>query len=596
MKNAISKRINNVWSAFFLLLPKIYKAAPFLFVVTLCVNILHGFSMGAITFFNQRMFDSVAYFAEGNIEFQTAVLSLIVVGIVNVLNQILNGVGNFLPQVFDEKAQGVLGISLHHKMAKLPPIYFENKSLLDDINKASKGKSDAVFFIMMCFSLLCFYIPYFIFMSLYLFYLKPIFIITIVLIFIPSFFTQAIKTKIIAKLEDKSAPIRREFEYYGRCIVDREYFKETRLLGGFSYFIKLCKDSLHLLNKTQFSALTKTNLYELCMKLVSVAGYLGVLYLLFDALMKSEISIGAFSAVFASIGMLFSIMEEVVCRHIGPIASNLGTIRNYYNFMNLEVRNGTNEKPSVTGSIIFKDVSFFYPGCTISAIKDINLKINNGETVAIVGENGSGKTTLVKLLTGLYEPSSGDVFYDNINTKNISQQSMHKNITAVLQRYQRYQMTLGENIVISEMSKVFTLDELNNACNNAGVTFNQDPFIYEYDTILSREFDGIDLSGGQWQKIAIARGIYRTHEIIALDEPTSAIDPMEETRMYQQFAKISSEKTAIVVTHRIGSARIANRIYVMKEGELVESGTHFELLEADGEYSRLYHCQEKWYK
>ena len=223
------------------------------------------------------------------------------------------------------------------------------------------------------------------------------------------------------------------------------------------------------------------------------------------------------------------------------------------------------------------------------------MNIKKGETVAVVGENGSGKTTLVRLLTGLYLPSEGDILYGKANTKTASVHSLFKNISAVFQKYQRYQMTLRENIAISDMAGIASDAALDGICVQAGVEKTTNSFYNGYDTMLSREFDGVDLSGGQWQRVAIARSFFRSHQLIVLDEPTAAIDPIEETKIYNRFAEISKDKTAIIVTHRLGSVKLADRILVMKQGKLVEHGTHTELMEAGGEYARLYKSQEQWY-
>ncbi|HHY24831.1 MAG TPA: ABC transporter ATP-binding protein [Clostridiaceae bacterium] len=586
----------NVFTAFIRLLPMVYKSAPVLFILTQILSILHGLSWGINTLFTQKFFDSAAQMVDKKAEISKVVISLIALGLINIINQVLNGVGNFVPQVFADKARGKLSFKINEKMGRISPICFEDTKMLDDINKAERGKDNSVWFILTFMIIFSFYIPYFAFMAFYLFSLKPILAISIVIIFIPTAFTQIIRTKVFAKLEDKSAPVRREYDYYEKCIVGREYFKETRLLGAFSYFRKLYEGSLVLLNKLSFRANLRTNLYELAMRIVTLAGYFGILYLLFDALMKSEITVGAFAAVFASIGMLYSIMEEVVCRHLGTIAQNLGTIQNFLNFLDIKTREGKDMRLSENADIHIKNVSFAYPNTETNAVDNVSFTIKNRETIAIVGENGSGKSTLIRLITGLYLPDRGDIVIGDINTKDVAMETLFYKNSAVFQKYQRYQLTLKDNIQISETDRNTDDMRLDKTTEMAGFNKNDESFTDGYDTMLSREFDGVDLSGGQWQRVAIARGFYRVHDMIILDEPTAAIDPFEETKIYNRFANISKGKTAIIVTHRLGSVKLADRILVMEKGRLVEIGTHDELIKGNGEYARLYKAQEQWYR
>ena len=592
--NTENKKRPNIFKTFFYVLKFVFKSSPGLYITAQILSSLHAFTWVLATVLDQNFFDKVTLFAGAEIPFAELFAALCFLFLINVTNRFLNGIVNFFPRACYEKVRGHTAFIIHEKMAKISPVDFEDTNKLDDINKAVQGKDNAVWFVLMFSWVFTFYIPYFIFMSIYLFSLKPILILALVFIFIPVLFTQIIRANVFSKLEDKSAPIRREAEYYEKCIVSREYFKETRLLGAYKYFNKLFSDSLKLLNKIRFKSMVKADFTELSMKILTAAGYSGILYLLFDALMKQQISVGAFAAVFASITKIYQFMQEVICYHLGGIAQDLGTIQNFINFLNLKEHPQNNADIKSDSDIVLKDVSFAYPNST-PVLENINLKINGGETIAIVGENGSGKSTLIKLLSGIYNPVSGNVFYGDIDIKNINLKTVFNKTSAVFQKYQRYQMTLGDNISISDFERDIKTTELDAACDMSGVTKSEEAFTDGYKTMLSREFDGTDLSGGEWQRVAIARGLYRTHELIILDEPTAAIDPFEETRIYNRFAEISKNKTAVIVTHRLGSVKLADRIIVLKNGKIAETGTHDELISSCGEYNRMFIAQQKWY-
>jgi ATP-binding cassette subfamily B protein len=319
--------------------------------------------------------------------------------------------------------------------------------------------------------------------------------------------------------------------------------------------------------------------------------------MLVNALLSGEITVGAFAAVFSSIGMLFAMMRGMVQNEIGSMMANMGMAHNFIRFLDLPEPQGEDATPDYSQGIVAERVSFCYPNAMQPSVKDASLTINAGETVAIVGANGAGKSTLVRLLIGLYAPNEGNVSINGMDTRKTKSAAVFAGISGVFQRFQRYWMTLGENIRISDGGSMVAVDT---ALEQAGIDINSKSFPQGLETMLSREFmweglPGMDLSGGQWQRVALARGLYRMHEVVVLDEPTAAIDPLEESRIYEQFVRISRDKTAIIVTHRLGSTKIADRVVVMDKGKIVEMGSHAELLQKNGVYAGMFNSQAWWY-
>ncbi len=379
--------------------------------------------------------------------------------------------------------------------------------------------------------------------------------------------------------------------------MDREYFKETRILGAYSFFITRYFTQLKKLSKAEWSKSKRINILELIMGLTRTVGYAGILYMLVTALLAGEISVGAFAAVFTSIAILFERMNEVVNGLVARISEFMGTAHNFIRFMELPERGGVDRSPDFSKGIIAENISFTYPNSKNKSVDNVSLKVNAGETISIVGENGAGKTTLVRLLIGLYVPHEGKVLLNGMDTSKTNNKSLFSYLSGVFQRFQKYQMTLNENIHISDIDSESdkTGNRMNQVIDQAGVEIYGASFPNGGETMLSREFEGVDLSGGEWQRVAIARGLYRFHDVIILDEPTASIDPIEESRIYKKFMEISKGKTAIIVTHRLGSTKVADRVVVMDKGSIVDIGSHYELMDKGGLYADMYNAQAEWY-
>ena len=250
-----------------------------------------------------------------------------------------------------------------------------------------------------------------------------------------------------------------------------------------------------------------------------------------------------------------------------------------------------------TSGIEFRDVTFSYPGKTEPAVSNLSFEIRLGETVALVGRNGAGKSTIVKLLARLYDPTSGHVIVDGHDLRSYDPTELWQEYSVMFQDFVEYQLTAGENIGVGNLEEISDETAIEDAARRAGASRLIEAFPQEYDTILGKWFEGgTNLSGGEWQRIALARAFMRDAQILILDEPTAALDPQAEFDLFQRLTALSEGKMTLFISHRFSTTRYADRILVLENGRLVESGSHDELMALNGVYSELFELQAASYR
>lgn len=516
-------------------------------------------------------------------------------GVYMLITLLIQGFSDLMMDDLAIRGGGVLGDLVNRKSSKIDPMYYEDVETLNTIHKAYQGVEQSSTAIRIGVTLISYYVPYFCFFAVYTYWIHPALTLILVLVLLPTLLVQRLRSRNYVRLENQVTPLRRKMDYFRDCIAGREYARETRVLGAAKYFKKLYKDAADLFKKLAWKAERKNSFIELGLRAVSLAAYVIILVLMFAFTKKGILSIAAFAAILTSIDQLFSFMDYVG-NNLGDISSTLPSIVNVADFLNLPESKKEKVRLDHT-DIVFDKVSFCYPNSRDSALKEVSFSIKEGETVAIVGENGAGKSTIAKLILGIFLPTDGNVYIGNHSTHDFSGESLYEQSSAVFQDFQKYKMTLRQNVAVSDLKmknkETQVLENLRRMDIEA-----DDHTIYPdgLDSLLSREFGGTELSGGQWQRIAIARGMYRRHNIVVLDEPTAAIDPLEESKIYKQFAEISKGKTAVIITHRIGSAQIADKILVMDKGTVAGYGSHEELMKENELYQTLFHSQAQWYQ
>lgn len=490
---------------------------------------------------------------------------------------------------FWRRSNGYMYSLYHERINKLDLIDYEDVENFDNIKKASMGNEEAPNGIRVIVQILFLYIPFIFITSLYLINIKPMLVFAIVLIFIPVLISEIISINKNYNFVDKIANRRRRTEYFENCIVSKEDFKETLINGSFNYFFNLFVDSNKKFSKAFVDVKSKILKFAIVMRVINTLGYIFVLTLLVYYLYNGSISVGQFAAIYYSIEKITSMLKNLIAM-IGEALEGISTTSFLVRFLNEEKEIGKEENLSKISDIELRDISFKYPNSKEKSLSNINLTIKAGTSLAIVGENGSGKSTLTKIIMGLYNPTEGVVQYGSENIAKYTNTFKFSNISAVFQNFIKYKLSAEDNIRISNIS---SQDSIENSSSKINLSF--DDLKINNETILSREFGGQELSGGEWQRIAIARGLYRPHDLIVLDEPTAAIDPIEEANVFSTFKKLSDNKTSIFVTHRLGSTQIADKIIVMENGRIVEEGTNQELIDLKGKYFYLLESQAKWY-
>lgn len=588
---------NSIFSYIKKLFGLAFKVCPVRMLVYMLVIFLNGISSITIAYCMQKFFDKMDIAVKNQQVTGTVIGALVLLILSMLASHILNGLDNYFGTSIHCWVGGRFSQLLNEKAQKIEPVCFEENEFLDKVNKAAEGAGveGCTFVLVGLIVVLVSKLPYILFMAFYLYCIKPLLAVSVLLIFIPVLISQLLRLRLFSNLEDEAVHIRRESEHYKKCIAFREFFKETRTLGAFPYFYGLYKNSIHELNEKTYRTNKRTVKMEAVMNIITLVGYVWVIILLVHFSMKGAITIGSFAAVFTNINVMFNNMEEAIGNQIGGIAERFPVVKNYFDFMDHEEVQGKVENVDYSKGISCRDMCFSYPNTDKNVLEHINLDIHRNETIAIVGENGAGKSTLAKLLIGLYKPTSGAVCIGNSNTKDVCMRKLHEKISGIFQNFQKYQMTMRDNISISDTTSNPSDEALEIVLGEVNLSLDNLSLKDGWESMLSKEFGGVDLSGGEWQRIAIARGLYRAHDVIILDEPTASIDPIEETNVYNKFAELAKEKLAVLITHRMGSAKIADRIIVLDKGKIVETGSHEELIRKNGKYAKMYAAQAQWY-
>ena len=411
---------------------------------------------------------------------------------------------------------------------------------------------------------------------------------------VPAFISKWIYNRELYSMKREQTPMARRRDYLWGVLTGKDTVKELRTMQTENYIKEQWTSARDEVLEQDFAFDMKSSNVFLFCDLFRLFGFAASIALSVYFAGNGIISVGQFAACISAFSAM-QFMTEQLIDMVTEQNKKADFASDFYDFFdNATETEGDKPFGGFMQDIAVKNVSFAYPTGNSDVLHNVSFTIHKGERVVIVGENGSGKTTLSKIISGVYEPKSGEILYDGNDVKTFERDSFYRRFSVISQDFVKYQFTMRENIGMSTPNQIHNDEKLMQSARSANV----EPIIRRIgglDTQLGREFDGVELSGGEWQKVAIARGLNKDADIIILDEPTSALDPLIEYDILKKFIDLTKGKTSVIISHRVGLCRFADRIIVMQDGRVVGNGSHEELLRNNAEYTRIWYEQAKWY-
>jgi ATP-binding cassette, subfamily B, bacterial len=399
----------------------------------------------------------------------------------------------------------------------------------------------------------------------------------------------------------RQTPIRRQLDYLRVLGGSKEAAKELKLFGLKDFLTARFTHLSDQIYDEDVGLARRKLIAGSMLSLVGTAGYYGAYLYVIYRTVAGALTLGSLTFLTAAIQQAGSNIQQIFST-VSSIADQALFLTDLVAFLEMQptIRSKPNALPvprPIRDGFEFRNVSFRYPGGSRNVLHEFNFHLHPGERVALIGENGQGKTTIVKLLTRLYDPTEGKILLDGVDLREYDLETLYKEIGVIFQDFMRYEMTARENIAVGKIDEIDNLPLLRTSAHKSMADEVIGRLGKGYEQMLGRRFEGgVDLSGGEWQKVALARAYLREAQVLVLDEPTAALDARSEFEVFQRFAELTTDKMALFISHRFSTVRMADRIVVLENGSIAEEGKHEELTHLGGRYAEMFELQAASYR
>jgi ATP-binding cassette, subfamily B, bacterial len=538
--------------------------------------------------------DAITVAAASGSGADTAKLLLPVIALVSVwfINEALSDMAGYIRKKQSVRLEGYMYDLLHTKAAALDLITFERPEYFDRLSRAAREApwrpnsilNNLIAMLRALLSLLL--------MAVLITSLNLTMTLLLIAANIPGIWLRLHYAEVLYSFRKKQTPEARKTAYFSWLLTGDRPSREIRLFGLGNYFIDLFKRSFRRQKEEETEILRKRTIIELLSDLFKSAAFLIMLLYISDRTISGILSLGQMAMFLLAFrqGMIY--IKELFIS-MGSLYEDSLFIGDVFEFLNLQ-ESITAALPVAIPSALDKEIiahnlSFTYPGNTAKTISNISFGIKKGEIVAIVGPNGAGKSTLVRLLCRLYDPDSGSLLYDGTDIRRFDPGLYRKMFSVVFQDFMLYNLTAGENIRLGNINEEYPTNRIRSSAASTGIHELISALPKGYDTVIGNLFDdSAELSWGEWQKMALARAIFRDAPVLILDEPSSALDANTEYEIFSRFRDIVKGRTSILISHRFGNVSLADRIIVLDKGSIAETGSHEELMEKKGIYFAMF--------